>query len=78
MATTPRTEPLAGASACPSGPSGPSAVPLPDFEGVDVGVLAARTDHAVLREVAALLLRNWPSADDAVAYYEDGPGKLLH
>ncbi|MFJ6747256.1 MULTISPECIES: YxD-tail cyclophane-containing RiPP peptide [unclassified Streptomyces] len=72
MATTPRTEPPAAAR------SGPSAEPLPDFEGVDVAGLAARTDHAVLGEVAALLLRNWPSGEDAVAYYEDGPGKLLH
>ncbi|REK85105.1 hypothetical protein DY245_39690 [Streptomyces inhibens] len=66
MATTPRTEPAAAA------PSGPSAEPLPDFAGVDVGSLAARTDHAVLGEVVARLLRHWPSADDAVAYYEDG------
>lgn len=72
MATTPRTEPPAAAR------SGPSAEPLPDFEGVDVAGLAARTEHAVLGEVAALLLRNWPSGEDAVAYYEDGPGKLLH
>ncbi|WP_411141034.1 YxD-tail cyclophane-containing RiPP peptide [Streptomyces sp. x-80] len=72
MATIPRTEP-AGAA-----PSGPSAEPLPDFGGVDVAGLAARTDHVVLGEVAALLLRNWPSAEDAVAYYEDGPEKLLH
>ncbi|MFH8571544.1 YxD-tail cyclophane-containing RiPP peptide [Streptomyces sp. NPDC017993] len=68
MASIPPTEPAA---------SGPSAEPLPDFRGVDVAVLAARTDHTVLGEVAALLLRNWPSAQDAVAYYEDGPGKLL-
>lgn len=72
MATTPRTEPAA------STPPVPSAEPLPDFAGVDVGVLAMRTDHAVLGDVAALLLRNWPSGEDAVAYYEDGPGKLLH
>ncbi|MFE0189718.1 YxD-tail cyclophane-containing RiPP peptide [Streptomyces sp. NPDC059008] len=71
MATTPRTEPAAAA------PFGPSAEPLPDFSGIDVGALAARTDHAVLGEVAALLLRNWPTGKDAVAYYEDGPGALL-
>ncbi|MFF8310407.1 YxD-tail cyclophane-containing RiPP peptide [Streptomyces lydicus] len=71
MATTPRTERAAAA------PSGPSAEPLPDFAGVDVPLLAARTDHAVLGEVATLLLRNWPTGDEAVAYYEDGPGKLL-
>ncbi|MFI0223000.1 YxD-tail cyclophane-containing RiPP peptide [Streptomyces lydicus] len=67
MATTPRTERAAAA---------PSAEPLPDFAGVDVRLLAARTDHAVLGEVATLLLRNWPTGDEAVAYYEDGPGKL--
>ncbi|MFI2185893.1 YxD-tail cyclophane-containing RiPP peptide [Streptomyces sioyaensis] len=72
MATIPRTEPVVTA------PPGPSAERLPDFAGVDVGVLAARTDHPVLGEVAALLLRNWPSAEDAVAYYEDGPEKALH
>ncbi|MEU9120388.1 YxD-tail cyclophane-containing RiPP peptide [Streptomyces sp. NPDC048506] len=72
MATTPRTEPATTAL------SEPSAEPLPDFAGVDVAVLAARTDHTVLGDVAALLLRNWPAAEDAVAYYEDGPGKLLH
>ncbi|MFF8368640.1 YxD-tail cyclophane-containing RiPP peptide [Streptomyces lydicus] len=71
MATTPRTERAAAA------PSGPSAEPLPDFAGIDVRLLAARTDHAVLGEVATLLLRNWPTGDEAVAYYEDGPGKLL-
>ncbi|MEV7378713.1 YxD-tail cyclophane-containing RiPP peptide [Streptomyces lydicus] len=68
MATTPRTERAAAA---------PSAELLPDFAGVDVRLLAARTDHAVLGEVATLLLRNWPTGDEAVAYYEDGPGKLL-
>ncbi|MBL1088397.1 MULTISPECIES: YxD-tail cyclophane-containing RiPP peptide [Streptomyces] len=72
MANTPRTEPAAAA------PPGPSAEPLPDFAAVDVGSLAARTDHAVLGEVAALLLRNWPRGDEAVAYYEDGPGNWLH
>ncbi|MGG7571504.1 YxD-tail cyclophane-containing RiPP peptide [Streptomyces sirii] len=50
---------------------------MPDFSGVDVGALATRTDHAVLGDVAALLLRNWPTGEDAVAYYEDGPGALL-
>ncbi|MFE2228363.1 YxD-tail cyclophane-containing RiPP peptide [Streptomyces kronopolitis] len=72
MATIPRTEPAVAA------PPGPSAERLPDFAGVDVGVLAARTDHARLAEVAALLLRNWPSAQDAVAYYEDGPEIAVH
>ncbi|KPC66940.1 YxD-tail cyclophane-containing RiPP peptide [Streptomyces chattanoogensis] len=63
-----RTEP-AGA-----GPWSPSAEPLPDFAGVEVSVLAARAGHPVLGEVAALLLRNWPAEEDAVAYYEDSPG----
>ncbi|MFG2135977.1 YxD-tail cyclophane-containing RiPP peptide [Streptomyces sp. NPDC048650] len=67
MATTDRTEPAVAA------PWAPSAEPLPDFGGVEVRALAARTDHPVLGEVAALLLRNWPSEADAVAYYEDSP-----
>jgi hypothetical protein len=71
VATTPHAQPPTAAR------RGPSPKPLPDFEGVDVAGLA-RSDHAVLGEVAALLLRNWPSGDDAVAYYEDGPGKLMH
>ncbi|GAU65432.1 hypothetical protein SSP35_01_07730 [Streptomyces sp. NBRC 110611] len=67
MATTPRTEPATAV------PAGPSTEPLPDFAGVDVGALATRNDHPVLGAVATLLLRNWPSAQDAVAYYEDSP-----
>ncbi|MET9294771.1 YxD-tail cyclophane-containing RiPP peptide [Streptomyces sp. NPDC003077] len=65
MATTPLTGPAPAA--------GPSAEPLPDFGAVDVAAVAARTAHPVLGEVAALLLRDWPDARDAVAYYEDGP-----
>ncbi|MGD3105706.1 YxD-tail cyclophane-containing RiPP peptide [Streptomyces sp. YGL11-2] len=66
MATDPRTEPSA------AGPPAPSAEPLPEFAGVDVAGLAERAGHPVLRAVAGLLVRNWPSGQDAVAYYEDG------
>ncbi|MEN2421846.1 YxD-tail cyclophane-containing RiPP peptide [Streptomyces rimosus] len=74
MATVPVT---GTAPAAPAEPSGPSAEPLPDFGGVDVAAMAARTGHPVLGEVAALLLRNWPSAERAVAYYDDGPGPTV-
>lgn len=70
MATTPRTEPAA------TTPPGPSADRLPDFAGVDVGALAETTGHPMLREVAALLLRNWVREDEAVAFYDDGPSPL--
>ncbi|MFD7662191.1 YxD-tail cyclophane-containing RiPP peptide [Streptomyces sp. NPDC059788] len=71
MATVPVT---GTAPAAPAEPSGPSAEPLPDFGGVDVAAVAERTGHPVLGEVAALLLRTWASAAEAVAYYDDGPG----
>ncbi|UNO39963.1 YxD-tail cyclophane-containing RiPP peptide [Streptomyces sp. MST-110588] len=58
----------------PVRPPGPSAEPLPDFGGVDVASVAEHSGHPVLGAVAALLLSNWPAADEAVAYYEDGPG----
>ncbi|MEU4205430.1 YxD-tail cyclophane-containing RiPP peptide [Streptomyces sp. NPDC045470] len=71
MATVPVT---GTAPAAPAEPSGPSAEPLPDFGGVDVAAVAAGTDHRVLGEVTALLLRTWVPAERAVAYYDDGPG----
>ncbi|MFH8406636.1 YxD-tail cyclophane-containing RiPP peptide [Streptomyces sp. NPDC018019] len=71
MATVPVT---GTAPAVPAEPSGPSAEPLPDFGGVDVAALAARTGHPALGEVAAVLLRTWVPAERAVAYYDDGPG----
>ncbi|MFJ9849838.1 YxD-tail cyclophane-containing RiPP peptide [Streptomyces sp. NPDC101150] len=67
-----RTAPAAAA------PWAPSAVPLPDFTGVEVRALAAQGSHPVLGEVAALLLRNWPSEEDAVAYYEDSAAAPGH
>ncbi|BDM72289.1 hypothetical protein HEK616_57760 [Streptomyces nigrescens] len=70
MANTPRTEPAAAA------PAGPSVEPLPDFTAVDVGALSELTSHPVLREVAGLLLRNWLTEDEAVAYYDDGPSHV--
>lgn len=58
-------------SAAPDGR--PSAVPstacLPDFSDVDVHAVAARGDHPVLAGVVAHLLRNWPSEEEAGAYF---------
>ncbi|MFI9050244.1 YxD-tail cyclophane-containing RiPP peptide [Streptomyces sp. NPDC053427] len=67
-----RTEAAAAA------PWAPSAEPLPDFTGVEVSALAVQAGHPVLGAVAALLLRNWPSEEDAVAYYEDSAAAPDH
>lgn len=60
-------------SAKPDGirPAAGSAVGLPDFSDVDVYAVAARGEPPVLAGAVAHLLRNWPSANDAAAYFEN-------
>ncbi|WBB63168.1 hypothetical protein O7599_11830 [Streptomyces sp. WMMC500] len=52
-----------------------SAVRLPDFSDVDVYAVAARGEPPVLAGTVAHLLRNWPSDDDAGAYFDNEPPK---
>ena len=48
--------------------------PLPDYTGVDLDEVAARTTHPVLGVVLAGLRRRVERAEAAVAYHEDSPG----
>ncbi|MCQ4080335.1 hypothetical protein NGB36_06925 [Streptomyces sp. RB6PN25] len=48
--------------------------PLPDYTGVDLDELAARTTRPVLGAVLAGLRRRAGRAEQAVAYHEDSPG----
>lgn len=73
MATVPVT---GTAPAAPAEPSGPSAEPLPDFGGVDVAAVAARTGHPVLGRWPPSCCATGP-AERAVAYYDDGPGPTV-
>ncbi len=48
------------------------AVLLPDFSDVDVHAVAARGEPPVLAGAVAHLLRDWPSGNEAAAYFENG------
>jgi hypothetical protein len=50
-----------------------AAVRLPDFSDVDVYAVATRGEPPVLAGAVAHLLRNWPSGNDAGAYFDNGP-----
>ena len=47
--------------------------PLPSFDAVDVALLATSTAHPRLAAISAELLAWWPTADGAVAAYDDAP-----
>lgn len=47
--------------------------PLPDFAAVDVALLASTATHTRLAAVSAELLAWWPTADRALAAYNDSP-----
>lgn len=47
--------------------------PLPSFDAVDVALLATSTAHPRLAAVSAELLAWWPTADGAVAAFNDTP-----
>lgn len=51
--------------------------PLPDFDAVDVALLASTTTHPRLAAVSAELLAWWPTTDRAVAAYNDSPPPTL-
>jgi hypothetical protein len=47
--------------------------PLPDFADLDLAELAGTSAHPTLAVVATELLAWWPTADEAVAAFEDTP-----
>jgi hypothetical protein len=47
--------------------------PLPDFGVIDITEIASTTTHPILAAVSAELLAWWPTADQAVAAYDDSP-----
>lgn len=47
--------------------------PLPSFDAVDVALLATSTTHPRLAAISAELLAWWPTADGAIAAYNDAP-----